>query len=406
MIEVTRKITVDLSRKGNVRLTFATQNDKNSRRLIIYLTDGGKPYQVEQSTVALVNFARPDGESGAFSATVNSDGSISVILCMWVLSVEGEVACSVSLFDGDERKLTSDNFYLDVAASLYAGDDVTEDESYSLLTSLMSDIAEINEIEAEREIAEKSRVSAEQARVNAENSRKSSETKRESAEQGRVTAENARADAESARVVAENARVSAENARVTAESARVTAENARKNAENARETAETKREETIGDIDSAVDELIEIQESLLSGGGTVEEVIPVAYPVGAIYMSVDSTSPAEIFGGTWEQLTSRVLVGAGDGLIAVDTGGSASITLTEEHLPSNTVVYLNDNVVGSGSAKYSVSVSSATTLNSNVLYYLHTPLSARDSIGYSKHSQQAIDTLPPYLAVYMWKRIA
>ena len=36
-----------------------------------------------------------------------------------------------------------------------------------------------------------------------------------------------------------------------------------------------------------------------------------AYPVGSIYQSTNSTSPAALFGGTWEQIASeRVLMGA------------------------------------------------------------------------------------------------
>ena len=43
------------------------------------------------------------------------------------------------------------------------------------------------------------------------------------------------------------------------------------------------------------------------------------YPVGAVYISYESTSPASLFGGTWVQLTGRFLRMAGD----VKTGGTA-----------------------------------------------------------------------------------
>ena len=49
---------------------------------------------------------------------------------------------------------------------------------------------------------------------------------------------------------------------------------------------------------------------------SVDIVIPevdklTAYPVGSIYQSTDPTSPAALFGGTWEQIASeRVLMGA------------------------------------------------------------------------------------------------
>lgn len=43
-----------------------------------------------------------------------------------------------------------------------------------------------------------------------------------------------------------------------------------------------------------------------------------AYPVGAIYMSVVSTSPASLFGGTWEQLTA-------DAYLKIVTSGAGTL---------------------------------------------------------------------------------
>ena len=36
------------------------------------------------------------------------------------------------------------------------------------------------------------------------------------------------------------------------------------------------------------------------------------YPVGSIYLSLNSTSPASLFGGTWKQIKDRFLLAAGD----------------------------------------------------------------------------------------------
>ena len=52
-------------------------------------------------------------------------------------------------------------------------------------------------------------------------------------------------------------------------------------------------------------------------------VIGMIYPVGSIYMSVNATSPASLFGGTWEQLKDRFLLAAGDTYAAGSTGGEA-----------------------------------------------------------------------------------
>lgn len=53
--------------------------------------------------------------------------------------------------------------------------------------------------------------------------------------------------------------------------------------------------------------------SYLDGGGTshlISKLLDTMYPVGSIYISEDSTSPASIFGGEWEVYADgRVLVG-------------------------------------------------------------------------------------------------
>lgn len=52
------------------------------------------------------------------------------------------------------------------------------------------------------------------------------------------------------------------------------------------------------------------------------------YPVGSIYISVNSTNPQSLFGGTWEQLQNQFLLAAGSSYSAGSTGGSATHTHT------------------------------------------------------------------------------
>ena len=70
----------------------------------------------------------------------------------------------------------------------------------------------------------------------------------------------------------------------------------------------------------------------------LDQVIPdiwkTIYPVGAIYMSTVSTSPATLFGGgTWVQIKDRFLLSAGDTYTAGSTGGAA----TKSYTPAGTV---------------------------------------------------------------------
>ena len=143
------------------------------------------------------------------------------------------------------------------------------------------------------------------------------------------------------------------------------------------------------------------------GGMTVSQFVDMIYPVGSIYMSVVSTSPATLFGGTWEQLKDRFLLGAGSTYSAGGTGGEATHKLTINEIPShNGHLYGNaGRLDGKGNAKgkwlaelKDNSSSTAYGWNySNNEYY-----PANQSLGGSG----VHNNMPPYLAVYMWKRTA
>ena len=70
-----------------------------------------------------------------------------------------------------------------------------------------------------------------------------------------------------------------------------------------------------------------------------------AYPVGSIYLSTNETSPADLFGGTWEAYgQGRTLVGVGTGedtrgeqleFLINQTGGEYKHLLTVEEMPSH-----------------------------------------------------------------------
>lgn len=79
----------------------------------------------------------------------------------------------------------------------------------------------------------------------------------------------------------------------------------------------------------------------------LDTIADLIYPVGSIYMNVNSTSPATLFGGTWEQLKDRFLLGAGDSYAAGDTGGSASHTLTTDEMPSHNHTFTGSAVTSS-----------------------------------------------------------
>ncbi len=53
--------------------------------------------------------------------------------------------------------------------------------------------------------------------------------------------------------------------------------------------------------------VIEDTTNLISKGS----IIDIVYPVGSIYLSMNSINPKDIFGGVWEKIARRFLVGDG-----------------------------------------------------------------------------------------------
>lgn len=116
------------------------------------------------------------------------------------------------------------------------------------------------------------------------------------------------------------------------------------------------------------------------------------YPVGAIYMSTESTSPATLFGGTWQAIENRFLFGAGNWYAAGDTGGEATHTLTVDEMPSHKhTVRRVGTKLGSGYTGLAVCTQNFS--------------SADESIN-NTGGGQAHNNMPPFLVVYIWKRTA
>ena len=118
-----------------------------------------------------------------------------------------------------------------------------------------------------------------------------------------------------------------------------------------------------------------------------------AYPIGSIYLSVTDANPAALFGGTWERIGGRFLLGADSTYAAGSTGGEAAHTLTVDEMPRHNHEIDNLNAAGNSTPFMTVQ--------------------AQDKKGYGGNVQtmhagggKAHNNLPPYLAVYMWQRVS
>lgn len=121
----------------------------------------------------------------------------------------------------------------------------------------------------------------------------------------------------------------------------------------------------------------------------------IIYPVGSIYMSITDTNPELLFGGTWEQIKDTFLLSAGDKYTAGTTGGEEKHILTVSEMPSHSHTIGMDKDAVYNSSGGSWSVHDAGTSGSQ----------STTKTG-SSGSGTAHNNMPPYLTVYMWKRVS
>lgn len=132
------------------------------------------------------------------------------------------------------------------------------------------------------------------------------------------------------------------------------------------------------------------------------------YPVGSIYMSVNNVNPSTLFGGTWEQLQNRFLVGAGDEYSIGATGGESThshttgdCTLTIEQIPAHT----HNNVRGVASVSPGSSEKPNTSWTNGSKFAYNTATESTGGGQAHNHGDTGnASNIPPYLAVFMWKR--
>lgn len=136
------------------------------------------------------------------------------------------------------------------------------------------------------------------------------------------------------------------------------------------------------------------------GATAIAEAKLAAWPIGSIYMSVNSTSPANLFGGTWERISETFLFAASSSYPAGSTGGEFAHKLTQSELPNYSLSVANgSNVIrsktGSSADAYVQTQSSGWGIPN---------WESKTVTVASGGSGAAHNNMPPYLSVWIWKR--
>lgn len=129
-----------------------------------------------------------------------------------------------------------------------------------------------------------------------------------------------------------------------------------------------------------------------------------ANPVGKLWASDDPTSPASIVGGTWEQIKDCFILAAGDTYAAGSTGGSASHNHSIGNMFAAAYImgaYMDYHYSGNTiwSPNYKNTLPNGVSKNTSGASY------SSGITVYGSPTKEA-GNLPPYVAMYVWKRIA
>lgn len=180
--------------------------------------------------------------------------------------------------------------------------------------------------------------------------------------------------------------------------------------------------------------------------GKLQNILDFVYPVGSIYMTMNSQNPSTLFGGEWVAWgQGRVPVGAGTGtdsnsvsktFVSDETGGEYNHTLSASEMPkhnhSTQHPNWNESVEyhyqdGTGTLKFYdktydtyYTPDKTTAFNEKTIYKSESELlNVKEGVGRTIEKQkfysavveengndQPHNNIQPYITCYMWKRTA
>lgn len=140
-------------------------------------------------------------------------------------------------------------------------------------------------------------------------------------------------------------------------------------------------------------------------------VLDNVYPIGSIYMNVNSTNPGTLFGGTWEQIQGRFLLGMSSSYPAGSQGGEASHTLTTAEMPSHGHNPANEAGYSGfiTNSKKAFSIGDMGSQSGSGRYYPYATAEfdiSRNTLTGTTGGGKSHNNMPPYLSIYIWKRTA
>lgn len=123
-------------------------------------------------------------------------------------------------------------------------------------------------------------------------------------------------------------------------------------------------------------------------------LLDIVYPVGSVFISNNSVSPADSIGGTWTKLDSDTFICCGT---PNETGGANSIRLTTDQMPSH-----NHQLAGFGEWTTGTHYTNYIKIALDGARNWNPPMDSMSSVG----GNQPFDNRPKYRAFNIYFRTA
>lgn len=134
------------------------------------------------------------------------------------------------------------------------------------------------------------------------------------------------------------------------------------------------------------------------------DFLNMIYPIGSIYMSVNGTSPNTLFGGTWERIQGKFLLAGNDSVEEYKPGKTGGTT-THNHSSGSLISDLNFQ---QGGVLYNYKPNASCTYNYKETFTYteaNTSGSLYGGVNVRGNTDNA-NNMPPFLSVYVWKRVS
>ena len=150
-----KHIILDISKNRYV-VVVVKQYDKDTRDIIVKITDDGKPFPIDNTIVPRFKCQKTDGTKIYNDCTILENGDVQIEITEQLTIVAGMHDCELVLFDGTtDAVLHTMNFIVNVKDSVFPDEDVASTDEFNALQNALLQVdgnsIAIQELETEVE---------------------------------------------------------------------------------------------------------------------------------------------------------------------------------------------------------------------------------------------------------------